>query len=370
MQPHQELQRALLPAFDMMDRLMAISTRARLHAQAATARLMRGEPPIQYIQGPASKFEVVSEGPLARLLKYPAGGEAAAKKAVPLVVVSSLINRYYVLDLLPEISVFSMLQEKGFDIYVLDWKAVGDLGPTLRFADYVDGAIAAAVGDASRLHGQERAHVMGYCMGGTMAAMYAALKPETVKSLILLGTPIDFHSSGQLASWTKRELFDADLLIDCVGNMPPALMQSGFKGLNPADAFFKIMKMFVEAGDEKRVRHMVALEAWLEDNVAFPGGVYREYIKGLYQDNALQRGDFLVGGTAVDLKKIAAPLLNVIAHRDHICRPAASRVLTDLVSSTDKNNLEFDTGHIGMTTSRKALKELWPRVIAWLEAHA
>jgi len=367
MQPHQELQRAMLPALDAMDRLLALGTRARLHAQAAAARLAQGLPPIQYIHGPASPHTLVSEGPLARLLHYPARG---VRKAAPLVVVSSLINRYYVLDLLPEISVFSMLQARGFDLYVLDWKPVGDLGPTLRFADYVDGAIASAVADAARLYGQDGAHVLGYCMGGTMAAMFAARQPERTKSLTLLGTPIDFHASGQLATWTRRGLFDVDLLIDAVGNMPPAMMQSGFKGLNPADAFFKIMKMFLEAGDEQRVRHMVALESWLEDNVAFPGGVYREYIRGLYQDNALQRGDFLVAGTPVDLRKISAPLLNVIALRDHICRPPSSRVLADLVSSTDKRAIEFDTGHIGLTTSRRALAELWPQVIGWLEAHA
>jgi polyhydroxyalkanoate synthase len=369
MQPHQELQQALLPTLDAMDRLFAIGTRARLHAQAAAARLAHGRPPIPYIHGPASPYEVVSEGPLARLLKYPARPDAP-KKVVPVVVVSSLINRYYVLDLLPEISVFSLLQARGFDIYVLDWKPVGDLGPSLRFSDYVDGAIAAAVADAARLHGVEKTHLVGYCMGGTMAAMFAALQPERLKTLTLLGTPIDFHASGQLATWTRRELFDADLLIDAVGNMPPLLMQSGFKGLNPADAFFKILRMFLEAGDEQRVRHMVALESWLEDNVAFPGGVYRDYIRGLYQDNALQRGDFLVGGRPVRLGNITAPLLNVIALRDHICRPPSSRVLASLVSSTEKEAFEFDTGHIGMTTSRRALAELWPRVIAWLEARA
>src|SRR5207253_234706 len=98
MQPHQELQRAMLPAFDALDRLMAIGTRARLHAQAAAARMAQGLPPIPYIHGPASPYKVISEGPLARLLHYPGRGE---KKATPLVVVASLINRYYVFDLLP-----------------------------------------------------------------------------------------------------------------------------------------------------------------------------------------------------------------------------------------------------------------------------
>jgi polyhydroxyalkanoate synthase len=365
---HQELQRVLLPALDTVDRLISLTTRSQVHARAAVARVMRGKSPIQFIAGPASPHEIASDGPLARVRYYKAQG--AKRHPDPIVIVSSLINRYYVLDLLPELSVISRLQQRGFDVFVLDWKAVGDLGPTLRFADYVDGAISAAVSDAARARGSERAHMIGYCMGGTLAAMYAARHPDRLKSLVLLGTPIDFHASGLLATWTTRQRFDVDLLVDALGNMPPLLMQAGFKGLNPADAFFKLVHLWLEADDEARVRHMVALESWLEDNVAFPGGVYREYIRGLYQDNALQRGDFLVGGTPVDLKRIKAPLCNVIALRDHICRPPASRVLNDLVSSTDRERIEFDTGHIGLTTSRRAHAELWPRVLDWLEARA
>jgi polyhydroxyalkanoate synthase len=368
MQPHQELQRVTLPALDSFDRLSSLGTRMRLHAQAAAARALHGKPPMRYIHGPASPHEVVSEGPLARVLRYPAKGER--KLATPILVVSSLINRYYVLDLLPELSVIGRLQDRGFDVWVLDWKPTGDMGPSLRFSDYVDGAIASAAADAARAAGVEQVHVLGYCMGGTMATMFAALTPARVKTLTLLGTPIDFHASGMLANWTRRDIFDADLMMDALGNMPPVLMQSGFKLLNPADAFFKLVHLFLDGADEQRVRHVVALEAWLEDNMAFPGGVYREYIRALYQDNALQRGDFLVGGRRVDLKAITAPLLNVIALRDHICQPPASRVLADLVSSTDQEKLEFDTGHIGLTTSRRAHAQLWPIVGDWLEKRA
>jgi polyhydroxyalkanoate synthase len=368
MQAHQELQRALLPLLDTTDRLMAIGTRARLHAQAAAARLLLGKPPIEYIHGPASKYEIVSEGPLARLLRYPAKGDR--KQATPIVYVSSLINRYYVLDLLPELSVIGRMQDRGFDVWVLDWKATGDLGPSLRFSDYIDGAIASAAADAARAHGVEKVHVLGYCMGGTLAAMFAALHPERPKSLTLLGAPIDFHASGQLATWTQRDLFDVDLLIDAVGNMPPVLMQSGFKLMNPADGFFKLVNLLLDGGDESRVRHLIALEAWLEDNVAFPGGVYREYIRGLYQDNALIRGEFMVGGRAVDLRAITAPVLNVIAQRDHICRPPASKALGGLISSTDQEVIEFDTGHIGLSTSRRSHAHLWPRIIDWLGARS
>jgi polyhydroxyalkanoate synthase len=364
MQAHQYRDLGLRLA-DSLDTMTAWSARARLHGQAALMRLGHGRAPIDFIAGPASPHHVVSKGSLARLLHYPAKG---AHQATPLLVVASLINRYYVLDLLPDLSVIGLLNERGFDVYVLDWKAPGGAGPELRFTDYIDGAIAGAARDiAARSRGQLPS-VVGYCMGGTMAAMFAALHPDLLGALCLLGTPIDFHASGMLAGWTRRDLFDADLLVDAYGNMPPSLMQSGFKLMNPFDAWQKLVGLGREADDEERVRQFVALESWLEDNIAFPGGVYREYIGRLYQDNALVDGTMAVGGRTVELAKLAAPLLNVVALRDHICAPPASRALMERVGSTEKQLVEFDTGHIGLTTSRRSHRELWPRIAAWLEA--
>jgi polyhydroxyalkanoate synthase subunit PhaC len=360
MSMQQEVRRSWLPVADAIDRFMASGSRLRMHALAALARVAEGQAPIDYIHGPALPYEVVSEGPLARVLRYRAKG---TKHKTPVLIVASLINRYYVLDLLPELSVIGSLCERGFDVWVLDWKAPGELGPSLRFSDYVDGAIAAA----ARETGVPVA-MLGYCMGGTLATMFAARHPEQVKSLVLLGTPIDFHASGLLATWTTRELFDADLAMDVLGNMPPAMMQSGFKLMNPVDALFKVAHLFTDGDDAFRVRHRVAMESWLEDNVAFPGGVYREYISALYQDNALVGGTFRIAGDVVDLARLTSPLLNVIALRDHICAPPASHALMPRVGSTDKSVLEFNTGHIGLTTSRNAHGKLWPQVFDWMAA--
>src|SRR5207237_1872120 len=109
----------------------------------------------------------------------------------------------------------------------------------------------------------------------------------------------------------------------------------------PIDAAMKMMRMHQEQDDDALL-HMVALESWLEDNLAFPGGVYREYIGALYQDNALARGTMRVGGEPLRLRDLVAPLLDVVALRDHICEPPSSRALMELVGSSDKQLLEVD----------------------------
>jgi polyhydroxyalkanoate synthase len=284
-------------------------------------------------------------------------------------IVASLINRYYVLDLLPELSVIAQLNRRGFDVYILDWKAPGAAGPALNFGDYVDGVIPEAAGTVAAQHCGMPV-VIGYCMGGTMAAMFAARHPDKLRALVLLGTPIEFGTSGELAGMTDRRFFDVELLMEVLGNMPPAMMQSGFKLLNPADAWNKLMGLLRDADDADRVRHFVALESWLDDNIAFPGGLYRTYIRALYQDDLLCKRTMTIGGTPVDLARLTAPLLNVVALRDHICAPPSSRALMRLVGSKDAELLEFDTGHIGLTTSRRSLAELWPRIADWMGSRA
>lgn len=364
MQAHTEWRDLGLQLADAFDTMVAHGARARLHAQAAFARLLHGKEPIEYVRGPATPHRVLEDGPLARLLLYPSTKRGVNK---PLLVVSSLINRYYVLDLLPDLSVISLLAARGFDVYVLDWKSPGPDGPELGFEDYVDGVIPTAAATVAKRHGGALPAVIGYCMGGTVSAMFAARHPSKLKSLVLLGTPIEFRLSGQLHGLTDRRRFDVDLLMDVLGNMPPFMMQSGFKLLNPFDMVNKMISLVKDAGDAERVRHFVALESWLDDNVAFPGGVYREYIRTLYQDDLLCSGTMRIAGAPVDLRKLTAPLLNVIALRDHICAPPAARALMPLVGSQDKEALEFDTGHIGLTTSRRSLSELWPRISDWLE---
>lgn len=45
----------------------------------------------------------------------------ARRHATPVVVVSSLVSRSYILDLLPEKSFLAFMRDAGFDVYLLEW---------------------------------------------------------------------------------------------------------------------------------------------------------------------------------------------------------------------------------------------------------
>src|SRR6266513_797430 len=112
---------------------------------------------------------------------------------IPILIIYALINRPYVLDLMPGNSFVEYMVKHGFDVFMLDWGTPGDEDKKLSFEDYVLDYIPRAVKKVLRASKAEEISLLGYCMGGTMTAMYAALFPDKpLRNLVLLTAPTDF----------------------------------------------------------------------------------------------------------------------------------------------------------------------------------
>jgi poly(3-hydroxyalkanoate) synthetase len=60
------------------------------------------------------------------------------------------------------------------------------------------------------------------------------------------------------------------------------------------------------------------------------------------------------------------PLLNIVGEADTLIPPESSLAISNLVSSTDKETFSVKSGHIGISVSRSAHKELWPKAVEWI----
>lgn len=88
-----------------------------------------------------------------------------------------------------------------------------------------------------------RVSLLGYCMGGLFAVLYAALHPRAPLDAIgCLATPIDFHKIGPLSIWLDKKYFDVDALVDRVGNIPGELIDQQFRMLRPASTEYSPVK--------------------------------------------------------------------------------------------------------------------------------
>lgn len=277
-----------------------------------------------------------------------------------------MINRHYVMDLMPGRSLVEHLVEQGLDVYLLDWGRPREEDQFVDFDSVIIDQLGGAVERVCRHAGVEGVSLLGYCMGGTMAAIYCALAPERISNLINLAGPIDFSKGDAIFKWTDERWFKPDLLVDALGNLPAALMQSSFSWLAPTASANKVLALIDRGGDERFLRGFFAVETWTNDNVAFPGAAYRKYIKDLFQQNLLIQGEYRVRGQRVDLGRISCPVLVLTASKDHIVPTATSTPLVELCGAEDRTARELPGGHVGIMVGSGVGKHLWPQTDQWL----
>ncbi|HEY8038745.1 MAG TPA: alpha/beta fold hydrolase [Polyangiaceae bacterium] len=294
--------------------------------------------------------------------RRPASVRPAA--AGPVLVVPSMINRWYVVDLRAGASLVEALVAGGLDVFCLDWGAAQDEDRFLSWDDVLE-RLGRAVRFVERTAKSGSVGLLGYCMGATLAGIYTALEPKHVSALINLAGPFDFAHGGLLRTMVDPQWFDAQAVAEA-GNVAPMQMQSGFVALRPTSQLAKWVSLLDRAHDEKSRVSFDALETWAGDNIAFPAAAYATYIEDLYQKNALVRGEHHVRGRRVDLGAICCPVLTVAAERDTICPLPAARALNEACGSADKELIVVPGGHVGAVVGSRAPKVLYPAMRAWL----
>jgi polyhydroxyalkanoate synthase len=287
---------------------------------------------------------------------------------VPILIIYALINKPYILDLQPDKSVIRKLLSSGFDIYMIDWGSPTDVDRYIDLDDYVNWYIDDVVDFIRRKHSLDSITIFGYCMGGTLSVMYTGIHPEKVRNFVLMAAPLDFNADqGLLKKWSRPEYFDADKLVETIGNVPGEFLNFGFLLLDPVNNLYsKYLKFVDKVDDEKFVSMFFRMEKWINDGIPLAGEAYREYIKKCYQQNLLVKNKFRINGHKVELNNIKMPLLSIVAQYDHLVPKESSMGFNDLVPSKDKKMIMFPTGHIGLSVSSKTHSKMWPDVIKWL----
>jgi len=315
----------------------------------------------------ATPTEVVEHIDKIRLLRF-VDDTVEQRFATPLLFVFALVNRPYILDLRSGKSVVEHFVKRGFDTYNVDWGVPSKADRYLGMKDYIERYMDRLVDHVRERTGRERINILGYCMGGSMSAIYTALHPEKVKNLILLAAPVDWSNKEHLlAKWTDASVFDVDRLIAAFGNAPFDMLQGSFQLLKPiSNLVEKYITFYENMEDEKFLEDFFAMEIWLNDNIPVAGEMFRQFVKYCMQQNRLIQGRLEVDGKRVDLKRITCPVLNLVAEQDHLVPCGQSLPFNDAVGSKDRTAIKFRAGHIGMAVGSRANRELWPKACDWL----
>ena len=296
----------------------------------------------------------------ARLLDYGRGGEAHAVLLVP-----SLVNRSYILDLLPGRSLVAFLAESGLRPLLFDW---GDIeGEEFGFdlGDFIVQRLEPAFDCARALAADRPLTLAGYCMGGTLALALAQRRMSEIAGLALLATPWDFHA--ERPDSAKALAAFAEVLLPgfrAVGAMPLDVLQGLFAGLDPLLAYRKFRRLAALDPEADEAIVFVALEDWLNDGVPLPWRVAAECMIGWYGENRMARGAWTIAGDTVRPESFAKPSLGVIPNDDRIVPPASALALAQALPNC--TTVRASAGHIGMMAGSRARTELWTPLAAWI----
>jgi len=299
-----------------------------------------------------TKREIVWKKNKSTLYYHPAKEK---KYQIPVFLVYSLLNKSYILDVGEGSSVVGGLTERGYDVYFLDWGSPSYEDSEITLDNYILDYLENGVKRALRHSGAKEISMIGYCLGGTIAAIFTSLTNLPIKNLVLATVPIDFSIGIVPDKWLnglQKGTINFDRLSEVYGVIPSEIMYGMFRGLSPVSVS-PWVNLISRAHDDEYVKKWRRMDKWTKDSASFSGAAFKQLFNDLYKDNKLLKGELTIGGRKVDLKNIHCSFFVFSTSRDTLILEKQSLPVMDMVSSEDKTYEVFDGGHVSLALSGK-----------------
>lgn len=290
---------------------------------------------------------VVYRNHLLEVIHYQATTEKV--HAVPIVIVSPWINKYYILDLDAKKSLVRYLVDQGFSVFITSWKNPRGEARELEFDDYIYDGIDRIVDVACKISGSPRVQLTGYCIGGTLSATYLAWlakrgQADKIASATLLTTLTDFSRPGDIEVFIDEEGLDfVDRKMEQHGYLDGKDMAASFRMLRSNSLIWNYWVGNYLKGETPRAFDILY---WNMDTTRMPQKMHSYYLRQLYFHNRLVQPDALtIAGEPIDLRRIETPVFMVSTEEDHIAPWKQTWKLPHLLSGPVTYTLS-SSGHI------------------------
>ena len=360
-----ETNKVELPDFDSM----ASEYRKLSEFIESSKELKKEKENVRMLLSPCHRSEIYREHSVT-LYRYKR--KSKAKFRLPILIIPSLVNKPFIMDMLKGESFIEGMLDRGFDVFMLEWGEPTPGQKELSLDYYLNHYIKRAAKRVLKVTKALGLSLAGYCLGGNLALLYTACEGnKEVKNLLTMVTPINFEDKGLLSWWAKKEHFDIDKLVDTYGNIPADFFSTAFPWLVPQANLTKLRTIYEKHKDKDFMRSFLALDIWGKENTAFPGEVYRSIIKYGYQENVLvEEQEWPLEDKRAKLENIDIPCLNLAAQYDHIAPCESCLILPELLDNADCTSQAFPTGHLGIALGKDVMQqptpEYWDLIHDWL----
>ncbi len=293
------------------------------------ADVQRSEDQLRITQTDTTAFEVgkniaitpgkvVFQNDLLQLIQYTPSTDKV--RAVPLLIVPPWINKFYILDLSPQKSFIKYMVDQGFTVFIVSWVNPDERLKHKTFEDYMKEGILAAADAVKRETGEKKCNVVGYCVGGTLLyatlAWLAARREDVFNTATFLTAQADFTKAGDLKLFIDDEqLKSLEARMEKTGYLEGGAMAGVFNMLRPKDLIWPYIVNNYMLGKKP---FPFDLLYWNQDSTRMPATNHAYYLREFYHENRLAKGEMVLGGERLDLKKVKLPVYHLAAKEDHI----------------------------------------------------
>jgi len=289
--------------------------------------------------------KVIYQNELMQLIQYAPTTCTVLKR--PILIVPPWINKYYILDLVPEKSFVKWCVDRGLTVFVISWINPGVKLAGKGFDDYMRGGPLAALGAIATTTDEEKVHTVGYCAGGTLLAAtmaYMAAKgDDRAFSATLFATQVDFSHAGDVLTFIDEEQVQTlERRMSKTGFLDGDRMATAFNLLRSNDLIWSpIIRNYLKGEPPRSLDFL----SWNSDVTRIPAPFHSFYLRNCYLDNKLAKGEMMLAGEKIDLGNVATPIYSVAAREDHIA-PAKSVFLGAKLFGGPVTFVVAGSGHI------------------------
>jgi polyhydroxyalkanoate synthase len=340
---------ALKKAFDTAGLSLVRGASNALRDLATNKGMPRQVTPGQFRPGhelAATPGGVVFRNRLIELIQYEPQTETV--HALPLLFSPPWINKYYIMDLAPGKSLVEWAVQHGHTCFMISYRNPDDALGGLSMSDYLREGLLAGLEVVEEITGAKQTNVAALCLGGTMAAamttwLTARGEQDRIASLTLMNTLLDFTVPGQLGVFTdKTAIQRLEGTMARKGYLPADNMATTFNLLRARDLVWNYVVNNWLLGEDPAPFDMLS---WNADSTRMPAAMQTEYLRSLYLENRLAKGELELAGERLELSRISQDSYFVSAEKDHIALWKAVYAGAKLMGGTVRFMLS-NSGHI------------------------
>jgi polyhydroxyalkanoate synthase len=293
----------------------------------------------------ATKGKVILRTRLMELIQY--SPQTKSVYAEPLLIVPAWIMKYYILDLSPQNSMVNYLTGLGHTVFMISWKNPTAEDRDLTMDDYLGHGVLAALDAINAVVPKRKVHAVGYCIGGTLLAIAAALlagrDDERLATVTIFAGQTDFSEPGEISIFIRpAQLAMLEAMMWKAGVLESRQMGGAFQMLRTFDLAWAPTVSTYLRGERARLNDLMA---WNADGTRMAYRMHTDYLHQLYLRNDLAEGRYRAMGETISLADVTVPMFVVGTETDHVAPWRSVYKAGRLVRSTDYTFCLTSGGH-------------------------